>query len=80
VHIFKQPLKEKALEDALEKRENIRQLIQIGYNLSGINMNVLKWSCNATRSDHRYCILEQEDLDVWKYFLILCSQLSVGGY
>ncbi len=80
MHIFKQPLKEKALEDALEKRENIRQLIQIGYNLSGINMNVLKWSCNATRSDHRYCILEQEDLDVWKYFLILCSQLSVGGY
>jgi len=80
-----QPLKEKALEDALEKRENIRLLIQnqnlqpIGYNLSGINMNVLKWSCNATRSDHRYCILEQEDLDVWKYFLILCSQLSVGG-
>jgi hypothetical protein len=60
-----QPPKEKALEDALEKRENIRLLIQnqnlrpSGYNLSGINMNVLKWSCNATRSDlcslrHRY--------------------------
>jgi hypothetical protein len=48
-------------------------------------MNVLKWSRNATRSDmcslrHRYLVLEQEDLDIWKYFLMLCSQLSVGGY